>query len=85
MVCEILAIRVLRQVGADMYPLAVALVTSWPAYNGVDPAIIAQVEQERDEDLEYYVGNAIELAILGKARKFIKTSACQKIIKAIWT
>ncbi|EKM81761.1 hypothetical protein AGABI1DRAFT_118839 [Agaricus bisporus var. burnettii JB137-S8] len=85
MVCEILAIRVLRQVGADMYPLAVALVTSWPAYNGVDPAIIAQVEQERDDDLEYYVGNAIELAILGKARKFIKTSACQKIIKAIWT
>lgn len=85
MFCEILAMRVLRQIGADMYPLAVALATSWPVYNGADPAVIAQAEQERDDDLEYHVGNAIELAILGKARKFIKSSACQKIIKAIWS
>lgn len=77
--------RVLRDIGADMYPLAVALVTSWPVYNGTDPEVITQAKLERDDDLECHVGNAVELAILGKARKFIKSSACQKVIKAIWS
>lgn len=67
-----------------MYRLAVASATEWPVYNGADPAIIAQAKRERDDDLENHVGNAIELAILGKARKFIKSSACQKVINAIW-
>lgn len=82
--CEILATRILRQLGDDMYRLAVAAATEWPVYNGADPASIAQVKQERDDDPESHVGNAIELAILGKARKFIKSSACQKLISAIW-
>jgi len=79
--CEILAARVFRQLGDDIYRLAVAAVTEWPVYNGADPAIMVQVQ---DDDLECHVGNAIELAILGKARKFIKSSACQKLINAIW-
>lgn len=82
--CEILATRVLRQLGDDIYRLAVAAATEWPVYNGADPASIAQLKQERNDDLESHVGNAIELAILGKARKFIKSSACQKLIRAIW-
>ena len=40
--------------------------------------------QERD-DLEERVGNAIEMAIIGKARRFIKSSPCQKVIDSIWT
>lgn len=80
--CEILAARVFRQLGDDIYRLAVAAVTEWPVYNGADPAIMVQVQ---DDDLECHVGNAIELAILGKARKFIKSSACQKLINAIWS
>jgi hypothetical protein len=82
--CEILATRVFRQLGVDMYRLAVASTTEWPVYNGADPAIIAQMRRERDDDLENHVGNAIELAILGKARKFIKSSACQRVLNAIW-
>ncbi|KXN87398.1 hypothetical protein AN958_08829 [Leucoagaricus sp. SymC.cos] len=83
--CEILATRVFRLLGGDMWRLAVASATEWPVYNGADPAIIAQVKRERGDDLENYVGNAIELAILGKARKFIKSSACHKMINAIWS
>jgi len=79
-----LATRVLRQLGDDIYRLAVAAATEWPVYNGADPASIAQLKQERNDDLESHVGNAIELAILSKARKFIKSSACQKLIRAIW-
>ncbi|KAF9454340.1 hypothetical protein P691DRAFT_754822 [Macrolepiota fuliginosa MF-IS2] len=83
--CEILATRVCRQLGGDMYRLALTLTTTWPVYCGADPAIIAQAQQERDDDLENHVGNAIEMAILGKAKKFIKSSACQKVINAIWS
>jgi hypothetical protein len=83
--CEILATRVFKTLGGDMYRLAVASTTEWPVYNGADPAIIAQAKRERDDELENYVGNALELAILGKARKFIKNSACQKVINSIWS
>lgn len=83
--CEILATRVFRQLGDDMYRLALTLTTAWPVYNGADPAVIAQAKQERDDDLEDRVGNAIELAIVGRAKKFIKSSACQKVINAIWS
>lgn len=83
--CEILATRIFRQLGDDMYQLAFALTTTWPVYNGADPEILAQARHERDDDLEERVGNAIEMAIVGRAKKFIKSSACQKVINAIWS
>ena len=83
--CEILATRIFRQLGDDMYHLAFALTTTWPVYNGADPTILAQAKHERDDDLEERVGNAIEMAIVGRAKKFIKSSACQKVINAIWS
>lgn len=83
--CEILAIRTFREFGNSMLQLTVALTTCWHVYSGADPAIIAQAREERDNDLEDRVGNAIELAILGKAKRFIKSSSCQKVINGIWT
>jgi len=62
-----------------------ALTTSWLVYSGADPALISQAKQSRDDDLEERVGNAIEMAILGKAKRFIKSSACQKVISVIWS
>jgi len=52
-------------------------------WSGADP-IISQAREEKD-DVEDRVGNAIEMAILGKAKRFIKSSACQKVIDGIWT
>ncbi|KAF9482552.1 hypothetical protein BDN70DRAFT_874905 [Pholiota conissans] len=83
--CEILATRIFRANANNLLNLTIALTTSWPVYSGADADIIAQAREERDDDLEERVGNAIEMAILGKAKYFIKSSACQKVITAIWS
>ncbi|KAF8966304.1 hypothetical protein BDZ97DRAFT_1808888 [Flammula alnicola] len=83
--CEILATRIFRANGNNLLKLTISLTTSWLVYSGADPALIAQAREERDDDLEERVGNAIEMAILGKAKRFIKSSACQKVINAIWS
>lgn len=80
--CEILAIRVFRENAKSMLHLTMALTTSWHVWSGADP-IISQAREEKDE-VEDRVGNAIEMAILGKAKKFIKSSSCQKVIDGIW-
>ncbi|KAF9045820.1 hypothetical protein BDZ89DRAFT_1058779 [Hymenopellis radicata] len=82
--CEILAIRLLREYGNNMFDLALTLTTSWHVYSGADPEVMQMAREER-EDLEERVGNAIEMAILGKAKRFIKSSSCQKVIDGIWT
>jgi hypothetical protein len=37
-----------------------------------------------DEDPDDRVGNAIELAIIGHAKRFIKSNAAQRVINSIW-
>ncbi|KIM44732.1 hypothetical protein M413DRAFT_442685 [Hebeloma cylindrosporum] len=83
--CEILATRVFRANANNLLKLTMALTTSWPVYSGADAALISQAKQSRDDDLEERVGNAIEMAILAKAKRFIKSSACQKVIDVIWS
>ena len=83
--CEILAIRALREYGNDMFDLALTLTTSWHVYRGADPIVMQLVREEREDDLEERVGNAIEMAILSKAKRFIKSSSCQMVIDGIWT
>ncbi|EIN06002.1 hypothetical protein PUNSTDRAFT_127492 [Punctularia strigosozonata HHB-11173 SS5] len=83
--CEILAMRTLRANAESTLQLALALTTSWPVYNGADPRVIQQAREERDDDLDDRVGNAIEMAIISKAKRFIKSSACQKVINGIWS
>jgi len=83
--CEILATRIFRANANNLLNLTTALTTTWSVYSGADPNLISQAKQDRDDDLEERVGNAIEMAILGKAKKFIKSSACQKVIDVIWS
>ena len=66
-----------------MLELALVLTTSWPVYSGAKPEILERIQDERD-DVEERVGNAIEIAIISQAKRFIKSSACQKVIDAIW-
>lgn len=82
--CEILAIRTMRPYADSLLDLALAITTNWPVYIGCDPSILENAREERDDDLEETVGNAIELAIISKAKRFIKSSPCQKVIDAIW-
>ena len=68
----------------SLLDLALAITTSWPVYMGCDPSVLENAREERDDDIEETVGNAIELAIISKAKRFIKSSPCQKVIDAIW-
>ncbi|KAJ7765480.1 hypothetical protein DFH07DRAFT_1015251, partial [Mycena maculata] len=86
LLCEILAIRTLRDYGNSMMDLTVILTTSWPVYSGAGPEVLVHGRQEvADFDEEERVGNAIEMAIVGKAKRFIKSSSCQKVIDGIWS
>ena len=67
-----------------MLELALALTTSLPVYSGADPDLLSRARDERDDDLEERVGNAIEIAIISQSKRFIKSSACQKVIDGIW-
>lgn len=78
-----LAIKCLREYGDSLLDLALVAVTSWPVYSGADPVTLNFVHQERD-DLDDRVGNAIEMAIISNAKRFIKSTPCQKVINAIW-
>ncbi|KAG1746550.1 uncharacterized protein EDB91DRAFT_1117547 [Suillus paluster] len=84
MLCEILAIRCLRDNGSSMLKLALVLTTKWQVWSGADPRVIEMAREDRDDELEERVGNAIEMAIISKARRFTKSSPCQKVIDAIW-
>ncbi|KAJ7890538.1 receptor-activated Ca2+-permeable cation channel [Mycena olivaceomarginata] len=84
--CEILAIRTLRDHGNSMMDLTIILTTSWPVYSGAEHEVLAHGRQEfADFDEEERVGNAIEMAIVGKAKRFIKSTSCQKVIDGIWS
>ncbi|PFH51765.1 hypothetical protein AMATHDRAFT_2680 [Amanita thiersii Skay4041] len=85
LLCEILAIQLFKSYGNDVLQLARVLTTTWPVYSGADPSLLARAQEERDDELDDRVGNAIEMAILGKAKRFIKSSACQKVINNIWS
>lgn len=83
--CEILATRIFKEESHSMLQLTLILTTTWSVYSGADPSVIQFARQQRDDDLDDRVGNAIEMAILGKAKRFIKSSSCQKVIDGIWT
>ncbi|KAK2463515.1 hypothetical protein APHAL10511_004266 [Amanita phalloides] len=85
LLCEILAIQLFKEYGNDVLALARVLTTTWSVYNGADSGLLARAREERDDDLDDRVGNAIEVAILGKARRFIKSSPCQRVINSIWS
>ncbi|KAI0073518.1 hypothetical protein K474DRAFT_1686181 [Panus rudis PR-1116 ss-1] len=83
--CELLAIKALKEHAHNMLELALALTTSWPVYSGADEYLLERIREERDDGIEERVGNAIEIAIISQAKRFIKSSACQKVIDGIWS
>ncbi|TFK79738.1 hypothetical protein K466DRAFT_667994 [Polyporus arcularius HHB13444] len=83
--CEILAMRALREHAHNMLELALVLTTTWSVYSGAPSGLLARAREENDDDLEDRVGNAIEMAILSQAKRFIKSSPCQRVIDGIWS
>ncbi|KAL5531360.1 hypothetical protein ACEPAG_4237 [Sanghuangporus baumii] len=84
--CEIMATRLLRLYGDSTLELAFVTTTSWRVYSGADEGMLKHFLEELDiDDVEERVGNAIEMAIIGKAKGFIKSTACQRVIDSIWS
>ena len=81
--CEIIAIRILRE-NYSLLDLALVMTTSWRVFSGASDAVLVLAREAVDDEEAERVGNAIEIAILGKAKRFIKSGPCQKIINSIW-
>ncbi|CAE6484324.1 unnamed protein product [Rhizoctonia solani] len=83
--CEILAIRSLRDHADSTLELATACTTPWPIFAGAPADVRDFADKNGDEfDIRERVGNALEMAVVGNAKRFIKSSACQTVIDAIY-
>lgn len=94
--CEILATKLLRhQATAEksssqgLLAMSRALVGGFNAFQGAEDAVIERIREKEGfaaRVVEQGAGktNALELAILSKARGFIKSQATQRVITAIW-
>jgi hypothetical protein len=58
------------------------LLIPWALFQGASPAVIQRVKEEGDddEDIAESAGNALEMAILGNAKRFIRSPSAQKVI-----
>ncbi|KAF8323515.1 uncharacterized protein EI90DRAFT_2935528, partial [Cantharellus anzutake] len=85
--CEILAIRAIRYWANETLELAMVMTTSWVIFAGADEEVLSKVNDDREDtiDMDLRLGNAIEMAVLSDAKRFIKSSASQKVINGIWT
>lgn len=70
--------------------MAKALVGGFQAFQGAPEGVLERVRVREGFEAERIMAagagktNALELAILGQARTFIKSQACQRVIAAIW-
>lgn len=78
--CEILATRLLRDYADSPIAIANVVTTAWPVFSGAGRDVLDKADQDNDLDPDETVGNAIEMAILSSAKRFIKSQACQKVI-----
>lgn len=79
--CELMAIKLLRVWAESTMELATVLTTSWGIFAGAGPEVLEKVDESYgDVDTNERVGNAIEMAIIGQAKRFIKSDAFQKVI-----
>ncbi|ORY33033.1 hypothetical protein BCR39DRAFT_520833 [Naematelia encephala] len=83
--CEILAIRVLRGWSERSLPLATVLLTPWALFQGASEAVTQRAVEDGDDDILTQGGNALEMAIIGGSKRFIRSPSCQKVIEGIWS
>lgn len=94
--CELLAIKLLRHqaavakgAGQGLLAMARALVGGFHAFQGASEEVLERIRQREGYGSRVAAEgmgrtNALELAILGKARMFIKSQATQRVIGAIF-
>ncbi|KAG8925536.1 hypothetical protein FRC01_010038 [Tulasnella sp. 417] len=84
--CELMAIKLLRDWADSTMELATVMTTSWCIFSGAGEEVLDKADESYGElDTNERVGNAIEMAIIGQAKRFIKSGAFQKVIDCIWS
>ena len=79
--CELMATKLLRDWADNTLELATVMTTSWFVFSGAGQDVLQKADEEREElDVKERLGNAIEMAIVGQAKRFIKSDAAQKVI-----
>lgn len=87
--CELLAMKLLRTFARDGLQLITALTFPFSTFQGADEDILSAeglLDKSTGEPLfgPAQSSSALELAILSKAKKFIKTPLCQRCISGIY-
>ncbi|TIB78349.1 hypothetical protein E3Q22_02646 [Wallemia mellicola] len=85
--CELLALKVLRiyaDKASSKIDLAYVLAGPFRLFQGASDEIIQKVLDEEGESALFKASNALEIAIVGNAKRFIKSAYCQKVINSIW-
>ncbi|KAG9009327.1 hypothetical protein FRB90_008420 [Tulasnella sp. 427] len=84
--CELMAIKLLRDWAESTMDLCIVMTTSWCIFSGAGPEVLEKADESYgDIDTNERIGNAIEMAIIGQAKRFIKSAAFQKVIDCIWS
>ncbi|KAL7421096.1 hypothetical protein Q5752_003980 [Cryptotrichosporon argae] len=83
--CEILAIRVLREWSERSLPLATVLLTPWAMFQGASDDVVEHAKEDGDGDILMQSGTALEMAIISSSKRFIRSPSCQKVIEGIWS
>lgn len=87
--CELLAMKLLRTFARDGLQLITALTFPFSTFQGADEEILSSeglLDKDTGEPLfgPAQSSSALELAIISKAKKFIKTPLCQRCISGIY-
>ncbi|KAH7105755.1 hypothetical protein BKA62DRAFT_826183 [Auriculariales sp. MPI-PUGE-AT-0066] len=82
--CEILATGLLQE-WESVLDLAAVTTIPWPIFNGADAEVLERADLINETLTQERVGNALEMAIVSKAKRFIKSRACQRVIDHIWS
>ncbi|EOR01157.1 hypothetical protein E3P92_01765 [Wallemia ichthyophaga] len=85
--CELLALKVLRvyaDKASSKIDLAYVLAGPFRLFQGASEDVVQKVIEEEGEGPLYKASNALEIAIVGNAKRFIKSAHCQKVINSIW-
>jgi len=93
MVCEILAIKILRQLFEDdtsengVFRLCILLATSFSPFQGAPKWALPEyiTHDSTSSDNRKASMSALELAIVCEAKRFIRAVPTQKVITSIWT
>ncbi|EJD07018.1 receptor-activated Ca2+-permeable cation channel [Fomitiporia mediterranea MF3/22] len=86
MMCEILAMKLVRTFASSKLELAAVLTTSWNPISGAPPEVVEEIKASlggNEKDLDDPT-NALEMAIATKSKSFLASAVVQAVVNDIY-